>query len=107
MVRAWIKSSRTPVENGGKADSEDFGSAKTLGELLPLSTAGTPNSVSQIGFDCGIHAVGLPSSVPFTRSKWGLDHQLLRSFGRYTQGLLAAPSVIGVRIWLVRSASLA
>ena len=34
----------------------------------PLSTAGQPVSVSQIGFDCGPKAVGVPSSAPPTRS---------------------------------------
>ena len=48
-----MRSSRLREEKGGKADSEDFGSGKTLGPLVPLSTAGMPISVSQIGLAAG------------------------------------------------------
>ena len=44
-------------EKGGIADSDDFGSGKTFGAFAPLSTAGTPISVSQIGLPWGAHAV--------------------------------------------------
>ena len=44
--------------------SDDFGSKKTFGWLVPRSMAGQPSSVNQIGFDCGAHAVGIALSTP-------------------------------------------
>src|SRR3954469_6477505 len=85
-ARAWIRSSRVARESGGSADSDDFGSGKTFGAFVPLSTAGTPISVSQIGFAHGTHAVA-PVSTPPTRSTCAFDHQPTRSLGRKTHGL--------------------
>ena len=56
--RRCTRSSRTPVENQGSANSEDFGSGKTFGWFAPLSTAGQPISVNQTGFDLATQAVG-------------------------------------------------
>ena len=39
-----------------------------LGWLAPLSMAGQPTSVNQMGFDCGTQAVGAPLSTPPGRS---------------------------------------
>jgi hypothetical protein len=80
-----MRSSRLPPENGGIADSDDFGSGKTFGALAPLSTAGTPISVSQIGCERGDHAVAAVSSPP-TRSICGFDHHPTRSLARNTHG---------------------
>lgn len=68
MKRRWMKSSRNPPEKCGSALSDDFGSLKTLGSFVPLSTAGQPVSVSHTGFDCGTHAVGAAASMPPGRS---------------------------------------
>ena len=56
---------RRRARRAGAAFSEDFGSGKTLGPLAPLSTAGTPISVSQIGLPRGTQAVarGLDAAV--------------------------------------------
>jgi hypothetical protein len=51
------------LEKYGRWFSDDFGSGNTLGWLAPLSTAGQPASVNQIGFERGIHAVGVESSA--------------------------------------------
>jgi hypothetical protein len=85
-VRAWARSSRTPRENGGSADSDDLGSGNTFGPFGPLSTAGTPISVSQIGFDFACQDVD-PVSTPFMRSACRFDHQETRSFARKIHGL--------------------
>src|SRR5690606_32932126 len=100
-----MASSRQPREKYGVKLSEDFGSKKTLGWLVPRSMAGQPSSVNQIGFDCGTHAVGVALSIPPGRSKCWFDHQARRSLYRKTHGLPALPSVIGVRTWFIRSAS--
>ena len=102
--RRWIMSSRWPLEKYGTPPSADFGSGNTLGWFAPLSTAGQPTSVNQIGLLCGTQAVGAGSSAPPTRSKCGLDQKLHRSLTRNTQGL-PSPSVIGVRVCDVRAAS--
>jgi hypothetical protein len=44
--------------------SDDFGSKKTFGWLVPRSMAGQPSSVNQMGLDCGAHAVGVALSTP-------------------------------------------
>ena len=49
----------------------------------------------------------MADSTPPGRSKCGLSHQERMSLKRNTQGLPAAPSVIGVRTWASRSAALA
>jgi hypothetical protein len=67
------------------ADSDDFGSGKTFGAFAPLSTAGTPISVSQTGLPCGVQPVAAVSTPP-TRSMCGLHHQPIRSLARKTQG---------------------
>ena len=59
-----MASSRQPLEKYGKKLSDDFGSWKTFGWFVPLSTAGQPSSVNQIGFDCGSQAVGAPLLTP-------------------------------------------
>ena len=74
---------------------------------MPRSMAGQPSSVKRMGFDCGTHAVAKPLSTPPGRLKCGFVHQALMSLGRKTHGLLAAPSVIGVRICAERSAAMA
>ena len=51
-------------EKYGVKLSEDFGSKKTLGWLVPRSMAGQPSSVKRMGFDCGTQAVGVPLSTP-------------------------------------------
>ncbi len=66
--RRCIRSSRRPLEKGGRPPSADFGSGKTLGRLAPLSTAGQPISVRRIGFEPGTQAVGAASRTPPTRS---------------------------------------
>ena len=48
--------------------SDDLGSKKTFGWLVPRSMAGQPNSVNQMGFDCGAQAVGVPLSTQPGRS---------------------------------------
>ena len=53
-----------------------LGSGKTLGWLAPLSTAGQPSSVNQIGLLCGTQAVAAASRTPPARSWCGLLHQL-------------------------------
>ena len=58
------KSSRAPFEKCGRKDSDDFGSKNTFGWFAPLSTAGQPSSVSQIGLLCGTQPVGVPTSTP-------------------------------------------
>ena len=63
-----MASSRQPREKCGVKLSDDFGSKKTFGWLVPRSMAGQPSSVNQIGFDCGAHAVGVPLSTPPGRS---------------------------------------
>ena len=63
-----MASSRQPREKCGVKLSDDFGSKKTLGWLVPRSMAGHPSSVNQIGLDCGTHAVGVPLSTPPGRS---------------------------------------
>ena len=69
--------------------------------------AGQPSSVNQMGLDCGTHDVDVPASTPKGRLKWLLAHQLFKSLGRNTQGLLYVPSVIGVRSCASRLAWLA
>jgi hypothetical protein len=76
---------------------------KTLGWFEPLSTAGQPTSVNQIGFDCGTHAVGVPASTPPGRLKCWFSHHSRIAFGLYTHGLPCAPSVIGSRVCAMRS----
>jgi hypothetical protein len=57
--------------------SDDFGSKKTLGWLVPRSMAGQPSSVNQIGFDCGTHAVGVLLSTPPGRLHHHRPHSAL------------------------------
>ena len=59
-----MASSRQPREKCGVKLSDDFGSKKTLGWFVPRSMAGQPNSVNQIGLDCGTQEVGVPFSTP-------------------------------------------
>jgi len=66
-----MASSRQPREKYGVKLSDDFGSKKTLGWLVPRSMAGQPSSVKRIGLDCGIHAVGIPLSTRPGRLKCG------------------------------------
>jgi len=63
-----MRSSLTLREKWGASDSELFGSMKTFGWFEPLSTAGQPISVNQIGFDSGTQAVALADSTPPGRS---------------------------------------
>ena len=104
-TRRWMRSSRRPLENGGSVPSDDLASGKQLGRLAPLSTAGQPSSVSQMGFAIGTQAVGVESSMPPARSWCAFVHQPARSFWRNTQGLPNAPSAIGVRTCASRAAS--
>src|SRR5690606_27066971 len=67
-ARRCIRSSRAPVENGGRLPSELLGSAKRLGALPPRSTAGQPNSVSRTGFIPGDQGVGVALLTPAGRS---------------------------------------
>jgi hypothetical protein len=85
-ARACTRSSRKPRDRSGTADSDDFGSGKTFGPFGPLSTAGMPISVSQIGFAPGLHAVAVVST-PSTRSICALAHQPAMSFWRNVHGL--------------------
>jgi len=65
--RRWIKSSRAPLEKYGSAFSLDLGSKKTLGWLAPLSIAGQPSSVNQIGLLDGTQSVASTLSTPQSR----------------------------------------
>ncbi len=69
-------------KGGEIVPSMDRASGNALGWFAPLSTAGQPSSVSQIGLMRGIHAVVLPSSTPPTRSMCGFAHQFHTSLAR-------------------------
>jgi hypothetical protein len=56
------------LEKCGTPPSADLKSGNVLGWFAPLSTAGQPISVSQIGLPCGVQAVGEGISTPLTRS---------------------------------------
>ena len=90
----------------GQVQSELLGSTKTLGWLAPLSTAGQPSSVNQMGLDCGTQAVGVADSTPPGRLKcWFATRSDVLEAEH--PGLAGAASVMGVRVWASRSAGLA
>jgi len=64
----WIRSSRRPFEYFGRPDSEERGSRKRLGWLVPLSTAAQPISVKRIGLLPGTQGLGVAWRTPPMRS---------------------------------------
>ena len=76
----------------------------SLGGLVGQQLSTNPTAST---LPVSIYQLGLALSTPPGRLWWGFDHQARRSFGRNTQGLPAAPSVMGVRICADRSAALA
>ena len=80
--------------------SEDLGQ-KTFGWLLPLSIAGHPNSVNQIGFDCGVQAAG--DALDAARAVVvRFAHQLKNPCSERPMAMLGAV-VTGVRTCVLRS----